>query len=353
MIKIIKNIIAIIYLSVIRMIFLRNSPANENNLLFLNTEQIGDLIISSAILENDNYYAKYDKVYWLIKKEYRDLFRHYSGIVNIIEFDSKKFKKSLFYNYAFIKQIIDLNITKVFNISQSRGLINEILVNLSKNSLKFTIHNDNSFLGNQFSRFWDNKYKIILYNDIKNEYSKIEKLLVNFFNINCKFENNLTIFGINSKKKTLKKSYIAISPYTTNPIKNWNIHNYLDLVKCYRDTFRIFILCSEDQKPVALSDFYTLNKDVIILSLNLSNIPKFLFNASLFIGNDSGLTHLAAKLGVRTIAIIGGGSFGRFFPIPNKDYNIEYKYKQLDCFGCKWKCIYDIPKCMDVEVNIV
>ena len=32
--------------------------------------------------------------------------------------------------------------------------------------------------------------------------------------------------------------------------------------------------------------------------------------------------------------------------------NVEYKYNLLDCFGCNWNCIYDYPKCMDVDINV-
>ena len=40
----------------------------------------------------------------------------------------------------------------------------------------------------------------------------------------------------------------------------------------------------------------------------IENLPALLSNASLYIGNDTGTTHIAAKLGVPTICIFSGAA---------------------------------------------
>lgn len=62
----------------------------------------------------------------------------------------------------------------------------------------------------------------------------------------------------------------------------------------------------------------------------------------LFVGNDTGFTHLAYLSGIPTVFIAGGGEMGRFCPW--KGYNatygptVEWVFSPMDCFGCGWAC---------------
>jgi hypothetical protein len=64
--------------------------------------------------------------------------------------------------------------------------------------------------------------------------------------------------------------------------------------------------------------------------------------ASMFIGNDTGFTHLAYLAGIPTVFIAGGGEYGRFCPWPgyNETYGhtVEWVFSPMDCFGCGWDC---------------
>jgi len=73
----------------------------------------------------------------------------------------------------------------------------------------------------------------------------------------------------------------------------------------------------------------------------------------LFIGNDSGLTHLAKALGKKFIGFIGGYHFGVFFPylVCNTD---NYIYREIDCFGCERNCIFENPECVnDIDSDFI
>ncbi|MBV8897597.1 MAG: hypothetical protein JO051_13885, partial [Acidobacteriaceae bacterium] len=47
---------------------------------------------------------------------------------------------------------------------------------------------------------------------------------------------------------------------------------------------------------------------------NLADLASFIVGARLYIGNDSGITHLAAAVGVKTLAIFGPASPPIWFP---------------------------------------
>ncbi|MCX6159465.1 MAG: glycosyltransferase family 9 protein [Ignavibacteriae bacterium] len=343
-----KNIIASVYLIFITSILKKRPPNFERNLLFINTEQIGDIVISSALLNDDSYYSNYDNVYFLIKSKYCGLLKNYKGKVQIIPFDKKRFICSWFYNFKFIKHIKSLAITEVYNVSPARGPINEILTHITEAPLRYTSNNDSFYLGDKFFRYWNKKYTSILYSDILNEYLKIEKLLNMLSPGSIEGHNN--IFTDINKSSSVSLPYITISPYSSNKIKDWNVDNYLKLINEIGKEYKVYIICSPSQRSRAVKDFRNAT-NLTIRDCKLSDVVDLIINSKLFIGNDSGLTHLATKLGVQTVAIIGGGMYGRYFPLPNRYCKINYYFTKVPCFGCQWKCVYTYPLCLN-NINI-
>lgn len=336
----IKNILAITYLNFVKLLFINKSNTNQSNILFINSEKIGDLIISSSILDN-KIFPQFDNVYFLIKSEYSDLFLNYKGNIKIIIFNKNKFLFSPLYNLNFVKHLKSLNIKEVYNISQARGQINEILTNIFGSVNKYALNNDSIYLGS-FYHYWNKKYKSIIFAETLNEYVKIEKLM-QFISVSV-LDNNTNLF-INTHYP-IKHNYspIIIAPYSSSFVRDWGVHNYCSLISKINKNNKILILTSANQKIKAIKDFGFL-QNVVVNDTGLSNVANVLKGAKLFIGNDSGLTHFAVKLKVKTVAIIGGGTFGRYFPVPNSEELTKYFYYKMDCFNCNWKCIYKEPYC--------
>jgi ADP-heptose:LPS heptosyltransferase len=356
MIIFIKNIIAIIYLRIIFFVFKKKTINTQKNLLFINTDQIGDLVISSTLLEEENRFEDYDNVYLLIKSKYKDLFRNYNGKIHIIVFDHKRFKISLFYNFKFVKYLKSLLISEVYNISPSRGQINEILTHLTDAQYKYTTNNSLHYLGPWFLNYWNRKYSSLILTNIENEYEKMRLLLLSFNSNKSNIIKIKNAFASNGLKIFNGSPYIVITPYSSSPIKNWDISNYQKIINDLIVTTNICVVCSADQKRFAAKDFeaYKGMTQFLISTVNLSEVASVISSAKLFIGNDSGLTHLALKLNVNTIAVIGGGTFGKYFPVPNTNNIAKYFYKDLECFKCNWVCKYAKPICLyDVSAEEV
>lgn len=55
------------------------------------------------------------------------------------------------------------------------------------------------------------------------------------------------------------------------------------------------------------------------------------------ISNETGTAHLAAALGTPTVVILGGGDFGRLFPMSYRD-NVRVVSCEMKCFNCGWRC---------------
>ena len=68
-----------------------------------------------------------------------------------------------------------------------------------------------------------------------------------------------------------------------------------------------------------------------------------------FIGNDSGLAHIAQRLGIAGQIVVGGAHFGRFFPYPEPG-SLTVTTHMLNCFNCDWRCCHDHARCIHESV---
>jgi ADP-heptose:LPS heptosyltransferase len=80
-------------------------------------------------------------------------------------------------------------------------------------------------------------------------------------------------------------------------------------------------------------------------SLSISETLSHFMQLSAFIGNDTGLSHLASLVVPKCLIVLGGGTFRRFFPWPNST-NQNIIFHALDCFDCDWTCKYREKYCL-------
>lgn len=148
------------------------------------------------------------------------------------------------------------------------------------------------------------------------------------------------------KDKNYDKKYIAISTGTSIRwlSKKWGVENYLNLIKkLIIENYQVILVGSnlelEDSKYI-LDHF---NGEVIsfVDTTNLTELKNLLAKVDLYIGNDSGPSHIAAGVGTNTITIFGSTDIKhcvKFMP-----YEGTHEYlkpsENIKCHPCyKTKC---------------
>ena len=92
-----------------------------------------------------------------------------------------------------------------------------------------------------------------------------------------------------------RRETIVIHPFSGSTRKNWPLASYVELAKLM--PLKVDWTCGpEEQLPEAMRFD------------NLRELAAWIAGARLYIGNDSGITHLAAAVGVPAIAIFGPSS---------------------------------------------
>lgn len=103
-----------------------------------------------------------------------------------------------------------------------------------------------------------------------------------------------------SRKKFPKR--VVIHPTSSNEKRNWPSRKFLTLCKRLKaNGFDPVLVMSQDEQEAFPTHIY---KDVKILSgRDLTQIARLLYESGYFIGNDSGIGHLASNLSVPSLTI--------------------------------------------------
>lgn len=88
---------------------------------------------------------------------------------------------------------------------------------------------------------------------------------------------------------------VVIHPFSGSVRKNWPLTSYVELAKCL--PLQTDWVCGPEENLPEAKRFD-----------NLRELAAWIAGARLYIGNDSGITHLAAAVGMPTIAIFGPSS---------------------------------------------
>jgi len=80
-------------------------------------------------------------------------------------------------------------------------------------------------------------------------------------------------------------------------------------------------------------------------STTLGQFTEALRYADVVLGPDAGGIHIAIALRRPTVAVVGGGHYGRFLPWGDPVMN-RVVTRRLDCFGCGWRCVRASTECV-------
>jgi len=355
-----KNIISLLLFCLLYFMFPQRKIVRNRNLLFVNHGFLGELILCTTLFENENKFKNSHEVYFLINESYRELFSHYKGRIKLLYVHTEQYRQNLFYRIKFIRFLRQFEFYQCYNLNIKNGLrIRDEIALLSGATqiftLKDTYKNSIKPIGNTFIT---NLYTRVLHYNTENEFYKRTLLIEEVIGNKISFSTLLPIdeATIEHTKQKLGElpfydrslPLIVISPISGHKTYDWPVENYRKLIDEVSKTFKvnILILISKDQLKDVTPLFSLCKKGVYLISnaFSLSEKIALVHLSTLFIGNDSGLTHVAKAFKKKFIGVIGGAFFGRYFPYEPKN-NEYYMYHKMDCFGCEMKCIYKEPFC--------
>lgn len=113
------------------------------------------------------------------------------------------------------------------------------------------------------------------------------------------------------------KKYMIVCPGSSDPKRNWQIEKFAQVITDIHNIYHIeIILCGSRQEMPDINTLKSLiNFHTIDLTgkTSLSVFAAVCTKAIMYLGNDTGTTHIASAVGLPIVCIMGGG-INRFFP---------------------------------------
>jgi ADP-heptose:LPS heptosyltransferase len=142
---------------------------------------------------------------------------------------------------------------------------------------------------------------------------------------------------------------VALAPGTGNPIKQWGAIRFARVARALNKEAgcRFVLIGGESDKADAALVAAELPSDQYVNTvgkLDISDVPLSLAAVDLFIGNDTGTTHMAALMGIPTINIFAGTADVNIWRA--KGPNVITLYTAIECAPCHFgkveECSYGL-----------
>ncbi len=144
---------------------------------------------------------------------------------------------------------------------------------------------------------------------------------------------------------------VVIHPGSGSKKKVWPLERFVDLVQYLQGLFgsRILVVIGPAEGPDVQKAFEGMQWEMgpsaplLLKGLSLLELASVIEGCRVFVGNDSGITHMAAALGVPTVAIFGPSDPRIWAP---KGKKVVVVRKEIDCSPCSQE---DFFKCQESE----
>jgi heptosyltransferase-2 len=132
------------------------------------------------------------------------------------------------------------------------------------------------------------------------------------------------------------KKRVVLGVVATRETKMWPLDYYVDLarvIKTHNSDLNVVIPLStsnvDTEIKIKLEDL-GINEFANIVQVSLENLAEYVGNSKLYIGNDTGLKHLAIATGVKTFTLFGPEPPNEWHPYSREDHPYFYR-KGLEC----------------------
>lgn len=145
---------------------------------------------------------------------------------------------------------------------------------------------------------------------------------------------------------------IGVFPGASTSLRTWDAENYGEVAKLIAGDYCYAIFGSQSELELSeqvVSSIKREDKNACIINFtgktSLRELMRGISACDLLISMETSGLHMAIAGRVPTVAIVGGGHFGRFVPW-GAEGNVIFLSKKLDCYYCNWLCSKGWAECI-------
>jgi ADP-heptose:LPS heptosyltransferase len=123
---------------------------------------------------------------------------------------------------------------------------------------------------------------------------------------------------------------IAIHPGSGGARKRWPPSHFAALIRGLRHDYAPLLIAGPQDAEIVAQVIAEAGATPTVRNLSVAGLAAFLSDCSLYIGNDSGVTHIAGLLGVPTIALFGPTEPALWTPLGTRVVTLRSPTRQME-----------------------
>jgi predicted lipopolysaccharide heptosyltransferase III len=148
----------------------------------------------------------------------------------------------------------------------------------------------------------------------------------------------------------IDKDFVVIHPAAAFATKQWAAANFSEVAdNLARQGLPVIVITTANEKPIVDELNKHAREQVTSLTdLSLPELTALLARARLFVGNDSGIAHIAAAVRAPAVVIFGSSNTAHWRPWVSNPSVAEIVLEEMDCQPCHgYFCEkFDEPECI-------
>ena len=335
----------------------------------IRTDGLGDLLLALPALRHFKESFGACRITLLTRREWVGIAQLCPYVDEVIGWDKEKYAKSISYRLSFLGELRNRVYAVAIHSTYSREPLTDELVcccmaaqkigfdgNLNNISAKQKARND-PYYTRLIKSLASGSLEIDRNRDFAEQITNKQIAPEDFQPQVWLAEPDRTAAGkflIDAGLKPGSDLIVALFPGASWAGRLWPMESYAQLADRILQKYEAkIIVCgaATDLQEIGEARFHTSRRIVNLVGMTtLRNLAAIFETCDLFIGNETGPLHLAVSTGIPTLGIIGGGHFGRFYPYGDLSKH-RMVHKQMDCYYCDWKCIYETVRCIQ-EITV-
>ncbi len=274
-------------------------------ILVISSNLIGDTILSTGVIRSFRKKYPNSKFTFVIGPSAKSIFKNFKSVEKIITISKKKYNKHW----------LDI-------IYNCYGVQWDIIIDFRSSLLSYFLNHKKKFI-------FKKKFNV---NHVQQ--------LSNFFGFNCSelfIETNQEEEGIVSKTISNKYKYFVIFPGGNWVPKIWNVNNYNTLllkILSKNNNIKFILVGSREEEKIYYNEIIKNIDSKYIINLfgeSLTQTAAYMKKSDLFIGNDSGLSHMASATKLKSLILFGPTNDKIYGPF-QKDSHVVRTKENYDYF---------------------
>ena len=276
--------------------------------LVVKTSSMGDVIHTLPAIEDATKAIPGIKFDWLIEEGFQEIPAWHDSVDKVIPTGLRRWRKS--WRKTFLSGEIKLFLKRLREnkydvVIDAQGLIKSAVPAKFAKGILCGFDQSSAREG-MAARFYDRKFAV---DKSLHAIERVRRLFA--LSLGYEYQNISPCVKLNLNAAHEEKKGFLFLHGTTWPSKHWPDESWLELGKLLKEKGEVIYLLWATAQEKDRADWLARELNVSVLPrLSLTQIAELMLKAKAVVGVDTGLTHLAALLDVRSIGIYGSTDVG-------------------------------------------